>query len=131
MGFVPHQKLNFDNSIHKDFFNLYKWSRTGLTFPVISNQKNRQGENVFPGSIIDFDAIPVKFIPTKCLEIWLSSRGVPIERNLAREEIEVKVNSRMKQYDLDALPLCCFRGGGGYVDWVTLEPADDLDGTVN
>ena len=55
------------------------------TFAVVVQPTNNPSEVEFPGSIIDFDTIPIQFVPPKSLETWLASRGVAVDNNLLQD----------------------------------------------
>jgi hypothetical protein len=94
IGFLPHETFlsNGKQRTHREFFCLNRWSRTGQPYIVLPEQVSKLDEIVFPGSIIDFESVPIKFVPLKCLETWLSSRGVSINSNCSRDEIVVQVH---------------------------------------
>ena len=122
MNFLPNHNLMDRNKegSHHDFFHLTRWSRTGIPLKIVPDQRNKQGEVVFPGSIIDFGTVPVKFVPLKSLEDWLSSHGVSCSTD--REEVEVDVHNILR-YGIDAaLPMCCLQGGGSpYIAWSVID----------
>ena len=124
MNFLPHH--NFmdcgKEGSHPEFFHLNRWSRTGRPLKNLPDQRNKQGEVFFPGSIIDFGTVPVKFVPSKSLEYWLSSRGVSCSTN--REEVEVDVHNILS-YGIDALPMCCLWGSGSYITWSVIDAKEE------
>jgi hypothetical protein len=123
LGFHPHIQLRHGHPEHEldsdipsllDFFQLNCWSRTGKPFKRVEGQRNANGHEVFPGAIIDFDFVPVKHQPTRCLKLWLSARGIATDSIDTREELEQMV-CQVHNYNTDALPRFVMRGGGGYV----------------
>lgn len=77
-------------------------------------QLHKQGDEVIPGAIIHFDKVPIKYISSRALEVWLTCRGVPTPSLDNCKELEEMVNIA-RLYEVDALPKFVMRSGGGCV----------------
>lgn len=88
---------------------------------MVEQSTRDHNEEVFSGSIIDFQKIKLKILHKMCLETQLLSHGVDVENNLSQDEMLVQLN-KISNYSIDSLHMCCVSGGGGYVDWQVSEP---------
>ena len=130
LGFLPeielrkgHPSPNENNKQPSfcDFFQMRHWSRTGLALYPVTEQKNRQGQVVVFGAIIDFEFTLLRHQPTRCLKLWLSGRGVSTSDIKDREQLEDMVH-QIDRMETDALPKFVMRGGGEYVANAIFEP---------
>jgi len=126
LGFIPSQELrkghdnanDADAPSYRQFFDVGgadgKYVRTGKDIDCVEDQYNSSDppQKVSPGAIIDFNAVPLKFITTRQLELWLSIRGCST-CELDREQMETMVRL-VRKNKTDALPHFVLRGGGGY-----------------
>lgn len=117
MGFEPSDKLRDGHTpqqhqpTHYEFFCCMSWSRDGLPFEPLPTQYNSSGYAVLHCAIINFEDIPLKFVPTRNLKMWLACRGVPVPSLDSRKQIEDMV-TLCHRYCVEPLPDFVMRIGG-------------------
>lgn len=123
LGFLPrtelihnHPTAGTDNepASFADFFEIKYWSRTGKALHHIAQQRNSEGELVVDGALLSFDFVTVPHHPDRCLNTYLSARGVSLDDIEDRSHLEAMV-LEIQARDIDALPHYVMCGGGGYV----------------
>ena len=92
----------------------------------IRDRFNAVHQELFPGSVIDFEKRRLDLFPTGKLLFWLAARGIDHHILDSRAQVVEKLMFvRGMEPPVSILPKFLLKGGGGYVAFEVLTPVTD------
>lgn len=113
-----------NDALYLELFNVSKWARMGRPPVKINPETDSEGRELLPWSRLDFEHVPMKFVPKDALSMWLAVRGIRKKELKTRGEfIEVvKTIYNNGQETVPPRPAMLLRGAAGYVEYEVLQP---------
>ena len=114
---IQHDETSIDRhqALLHECFTLHRWAKTGEVFKPLVSPVDSKGRELYFGSIIDFDKIPVHYHSIEELKFYLDSRQM---RSLPRvAEIRRTVTMIWKSHgtQLQPIPKVLMRGVSGWI----------------
>ena len=103
------------------------WSKKGKDVISLPDPKSERGRDLFHGSIIDFEKVPVRYHSKEELTFWLQSRQIKVPDRISQiRELVMFVDTKLGD-TLQPIPKELMRGSSGYRSPVVLQPQANCD----
>ena len=115
------------NALMHECFTLHRWSKTGDELKPLSPPKDDDGNELYFGSIVDFDKIPVCHPSIDTLKFWLDTRQVKCPDLVADIRKLVSTIWLSHANTLKPIPKVLMRGVSGWIKEEVLTQAEGVE----
>ena len=115
IGIECNTTANSRLALLNECFTLHRWAKTGKEFKPLVPPVDSEGRELYFGSIIDFEKIPVYYHSSDTLKFYLDTRQVRSLPTVA--EVRKTVNMIWKSHgcQLQPIPKILMRGVSGWI----------------